>query len=301
LRILTEASGSLVSAYLIKAIQMAGHEAIASDIDPSCAGRYLADGFVQMPKSSDPALWDKVGSLLADARVDLVIPSFDETLLAWAQGLHARNGESATQVLLSPPDVVDIFVDKWKAFEFFLAHGIPTPQTSLKQEFPLVKPRWGRGGKGVQVPREPVDMSGCISQELVEGEEYTVDVLCDNNSCPLYIVPRKRLAVRDGKSMHGVVVEHPGIERIVRSLCAAIRFRGPINVQCFCNAGGDINVIEVNPRIAGGMALGFAATENWVPLMVAMISGQEQFEPLPVRYGLKMMRYCSEVFVASES
>lgn len=298
MRILVEASGSLTSAYLIKAIQAAGHEVIASDIDPACAGRYLADGFVQMPKSSDPDLWDKVGSLLANARIDLVIPSFDETLLGWAQGLHTRNGGSATQILVSPPDVVDIFVDKWKAFEFFLAHGIPTPLTSLKQEFPLVKPRWGRGGKGVQVVHEPVDMSGCISQELAMGEEYTVDVLCDNISRPLYIVPRKRLSVRDGKSTQGVVVEHPGIERVVRALCAATRFRGPINVQCFCAAQGDIAVIEVNPRIAGGMALGFAATENWVPLMVEMISGQEQFDSLPVRYGLRMMRYYAEVFTS---
>lgn len=300
MRILTEASGSLTSAYLIKAIQAGGHEAIASDIDPACAGRYLADGFIQMPKSSDPALWDKVGSLLAAARIDLVIPSFDETLLGWAQGLHDRNGVSATKVLLSPHNVVDIFVDKWKTFEFFLAHGIPTPLTSLKQEFPLVKPRWGRGGKGVHLASESVDMRGFISQELAVGQEYTVDVLCDNNSRPLYIVPRKRLGVRDGKSTQGVVVEHLGIERIVRKLCAATHFRGPINVQCFCNTDGGINVIEVNPRIAGGMALGFAATENWVPLMAAMISGQEAFEPLPVRYGLKMLRYYAEVF-ASDS
>lgn len=300
MRILTEASGSLVSAYLIKAIQVAGHKAIASDIEPTCAGRYLADGFVQMPKSSDPALWDKVGSLLADAGIDLVIPSFDETLLGWAQGLYTKTAGSTTQVLVSPPDVIDIFVDKWKAFEFFLTYGIPTPLTSLKQEFPLVKPRWGRGGKGVHVASESVDMSGCISQELAVGEEYTVDVLCDNNSHPLYIVPRKRLCVRDGKSTQGLVVEHPGIARVVRALCAATRFRGPINVQCFCDKEGGIKVIEVNPRIAGGMALGFAATENWVPLMVAMISGQEQFEPFPVRYGLTMMRYYAEVF-ASDS
>jgi len=121
-------------------------------------------------------------------------------------------------------------------------------------------------------------------------------VLCDNSSRPLYIVPRKRLGVRDGKSTQGVVVKHPGIERVVKDLCAAARFCGPINVQCFCDAEGGITVIEVNPRIAGGMALGFAATENWVPLMVAMISGQEHFEPLPVRYGLRMMRYYAEVF-----
>jgi carbamoyl-phosphate synthase large subunit len=296
LRILTEASGSLTSSYLIKAIQDSGHEAIASDVNEECAARYLADGFIQMPKSSDPELWEKVGSLLVEARIDLVIPSFDETLLGWAQSLHARNGYAVAQIILSPADVIDTFVDKWKAFEFFVQHGIPTPMTSLKQEFPLVKPRLGRGGKGVFVASERVDMSGCISQEMVLGEEYTVDVLCDNSSRPLYIVPRKRIGVRDGKSTQGVVVRNLSIERVVQDICAATRFRGPVNIQCFRDDEGGIKVIEVNPRIAGGMALGFAATENWVPLMVSMISGKEHFKPLPVKYGLKMMRYYAEVF-----
>lgn len=296
MRILTEASGSLTSAYLIKSIQAAGHEAIASDIHPDCAGNYLADGFIMMPKSSDPELWDKVGSILTNAGIDLVIPSFDETLLGWAQGLHKRTDECETHVLLSPPSVIDTFVDKWKAFEFFVANDIPTPRTSLKQNYSLIKPRWGRGGKGVRVELEPVDMDGCISQELALGDEYTVDVLCDNSSRPIYIVPRMRQGIRDGKSTQGIVMEMPGIEQVVRKICSATRFRGPINIQCFCDAEGRITVIEVNPRIAGGMALGFAATENWVPLMVSMILGQEQFDPLPVSYGMKMMRYYAEVF-----
>ena len=161
----------------------------------------------------------------------------------------------------------------------------------------MVKPRFGRGGRGVQVIHEPVDMNGMISQQIVTGEEFTVDVLCDNNSKPIYIVPRKRLGICDGKSTKGLVVQHSGIESVVRKLCSATRFRGPINVQCFCDSEDNITVIEVNPRISGGMALGFAATENWVPLMVAMVAGKSSFDPLPVKDGLRMMRYYSEIFI----
>ena len=80
MKILVEASGSLVSAFLIKAIQEAGHEAISSDINSDCVGRFLADSFLQMPKSSDPDLWEKISLLLHEAQIDLVIPSFDSTL-----------------------------------------------------------------------------------------------------------------------------------------------------------------------------------------------------------------------------
>ena len=50
MRILTEASGSLVGGFLIKAIQSVGHEAIASDIDPYSVGRYLAMNLYKCPK-----------------------------------------------------------------------------------------------------------------------------------------------------------------------------------------------------------------------------------------------------------
>lgn len=296
MKILTEASGSLVCAFLIKAIQDAGHQAFASDVNPVCAGRWLADGFLQMPHSSDPELWRKTISLIEESKIDLVIPSFDETLFEWADGSHLNNGRSQAQVLLSPPDVVNTFLDKWEAYKFFTANNIPTPLTSLDQEFPLVKPRKGRGGKGVIFPEKPVDMKNHISQQVVAGEEYTVDVLCDNNHKPIYIVPRKRIDIRDGKSTQGIVVQHEVIHNLVQDLCAASRFRGPINIQCFSNSDQEVTVIEVNPRISGGMALSFAATENWVPLMVSMVTSSEELRPKPVKYGLRMARYYAEVF-----
>lgn len=298
MRILTEASGSLVSGYLIKAIQEAGHEAVASDVSPDVVGRYLADDFIRMPSAQDPELWPRTRELLDEHHIDLVIPSFDGTLLGWAQRLFDPQHELPTWVMVSAPDVIETFVDKWLAAEFFQANGIATPQTSLAQDYPLVKPRRGRGGSGVAVTDEPVDMTGMISQELAIGDEYTVDVLCDLEGAPLYVVPRMRGAVRDGKSTQGVVVRHPQVEEVVRRLCAATCFQGPVNVQVFAD-GEDVNVIEVNPRIAGGMALGFAATENWIPLICQLLDGKEVPAKAPVQWGMQMMRFYAEVFVSA--
>ena len=296
MRILTEASGSLVSAYLIKAIQDAGHEAVASDVSPEVAGRYLADDFIRMPDAADPDLWPQTGRLLDEHRIDLVIPSFDGTLLGWAQRRFDPAGEHPTRVMVSDPRVVETFTDKWLAARFFAAHDIPTPRTSLSQEHALVKPRLGRGGKGILITDERVDMAGMISQEVASGDEYTVDVLCDLAGEPLYVVPRTRGLVRDGKSTQGVVVDHPEVDAVVRRLCEAARFRGPVNVQVFAD-GDDVTVIEVNPRVAGGMALGFAATENWIPLICRMLEERPVAANAPVAWGMQMMRFYAEVFV----
>ena len=296
MRILTEASGSLVSGYLIKAIQEAGHEAVASDVVPDVAGRYLADDFIRMPSAGDLELWTRTGQLLKEHDIDLVIPSFDGTIVGWAHRLFDPGHELPTRVMISAPGVIETFVDKWLAAEFFEANGIPTPRTSLTQDHALVKPRLGRGGSGVAVTDQPVDMTGMISQELASGDEYTVDVLCDFEGAPLYVVPRMRGAVRNGKSTTGVVVSHQQVEDVVRRLCAATCFRGPVNVQVFAD-GDDVTVIEVNPRIAGGMALGFAATENWIPLICRMLDGEQVAATVPVHWGMRMMRFYAEVFV----
>ena len=296
LKILTEASGSLVSSYMIKAIISSGHQAIASDISPDCAGYHLASDFVIFPNKDDPVLWERIREILVREKIDLVIPSFDETLLKWAEYKEDFSQIGIT-IAISEPEIIDQFTDKWKTYCFFTKNNIPTPQTSLEQEFSLVKPRWGRGGRGIEITELSVNMDDMISQELIEGDEYTVDVFCDVDSHPVYIVPRKRINVRDGKSTQGIVEKNNRIEDVVLQICAATKFKGAINIQCFEKPSGDISVIEVNPRIAGGMALGFSATENWINLMEKTFIHKEKIVPKPIQYGKKMMRYYAEIFV----
>ena len=248
-----------------------------------------------MPKSNDAKLWEKINNLLVDFEIDSVIPSLDETLLGWAERKNDFE-EKNIHVLLSDAEVIKIFQDKWLTYQFFKENHIPTPETSLEQKYPLIKPRLGRGSVGVFVTNDEVAMEGNVSQELIEGTEYTIDVFCNKESKPVYIVPRKRLNVKDGKSTAGIVIKHDKINEYVNEICAATTFVGPINIQCFETKEGDIKFIEINPRIAGGMALGFAATENWVNLMVEHFINNQEIHPTEVKYGLKMMRYYSEVF-----
>jgi carbamoyl-phosphate synthase large subunit len=297
MKILTEASGSLTSGYLIRSIQDAGHQAVASDIDPKCFGRYLADDFILMPRKSDPELWEKIESLLTAHQVDVVIPSLDDTLLGWAERKTAF-AKRGVQVIVSDEQVVRTFQDKWLTYLAFKEAGIPTPESSLEQIYPLVKPRIGRGAAGVRVETAAVEMEGMISQEVVDGVEYTIDVFCGRDHRPHYIVPRRRIAVKEGKSTGGVVELHPLIIDWVQKICRAFPFQGPVNMQCFLRPDGSVTFVEINTRIAGGMALGFAATENWIKLCVDhFVHGQPLPAPKPVQDGMEMKRYYAEVFI----
>ena len=200
MNVFLESSGSMVSASIIKAVKSAGFKSISSDVVYESSGKYLSDEFVLSPKSNDVLLWSKMKKIMKDYSVDIVFPTFDLTLSGWS----CRKSEFldiGTNVALSDKSVIDIFQDKYKTYEFFLKEGINTPDTSLEKDFPLVKPIFGSGAKGVIFNADKdVHMDGMISQEYIEGEEYTVDVFCNYEGEPIYVIPRLRLGVVDGKS-----------------------------------------------------------------------------------------------------
>ena len=296
MRFLTEASGSLTAGYLQKAIQQAGYVSVASDVHEHTCAACLSDDFIMLPTKDDPALWEEVERLLRHHRIDVVIPTFDEMMGGWAKRKRALRLDGV-EVIISDEEVINTFQDKWLTYQFFRRNGIPTPETSLRQEYGLIKPRMGRGSAGVRMTDDLVDMNGMISQAIVPGQEYTIDVFCDHEGKPTYIVPRKRLRVSEGKSVCGITVKNRRIEHYVRKLIEAIPVIGPINIQCF-DDGEAVRFIEVNPRFGGGTALGMNATENWINLIVDNLINHKSIEARPTRYGVRMLRYYAECFVS---
>ncbi len=294
-KILLEASGSLTASFLIKSVQESGNFAVASDIS-DCAGFHLADEYIVLPKINDPNLWEFTLHELQKRKVKFVIPTFDETLLEWAKR-KSDLAKIGIHVLISDFETLEICQDKWNTYQFFKTNHIPTPATSLEYIYPLVKPRNGRGGSGIFINPVNPNMENCISQELLVGQEYTIDILCNHLHEPVYIIPRTRINVKDGKSIQAQTINHDQIDHYVREICSKIKFTGPINIQCFEQANGEIKFTEINPRIAGGMALGFQASENWIQLMVNQIFNHEMIIPKEINFGLKMMRYYSELFI----
>jgi len=294
-KFLLDASGTLISHFVIRAVREAGFRSVGSDIS-ECAATYLADEFVIFPKFSNPKLWEIIENEIAGRGINVVIPTFDETLLKWAEKKQYFR-EKGVHVIVSDPASIAVCQDKWETFRFFKENGIPTPETSLQQDYPLVKPRLGRGGKGILINAPAgTDMTDMISQELLKGKEYTIDIFCDRDHNPVYIIPRLRMNVIDGKSVNGITVDNPAIISWVKTICSKLPFNGPVNMQCFESPEGEIKFTEINPRLGGGMALGFRASENWISLIVSNLIEGKPVQPAPVSFGLKMFRYYNEVF-----
>ena len=290
-KLLLEANGSLTAKYMVQAALAAKIEPIGSDIhaDTICAA--LGHKSIIVPVAGHPTLWDKIQSFINEYGISDVVPTLDETLIEWSEKKEFFKKLNC-KVHISDSAILKIFQDKWETYKFFQQNDIPTPMTSLDNVYPVTKPRFGRGSVGVEYNNAGRQMHGLISQEFCEGQEFTVDVFLMNNE-PVYIIPRKRLRVVNGKSTISEVFKSAEIEEIVRTICRKCQFSSAINLQGFITAS-DIKLIEINPRFGGGTALGFAASENWLSLLVNGVS--ENWSPKPITYGKKMTRFYDDFF-----
>ncbi|HVN88003.1 MAG TPA: ATP-grasp domain-containing protein [Candidatus Binatia bacterium] len=300
MNVLVEAVGSPAWATLVPYLRAVATRIVALDVDRLAAGLYLADHGYIVPRYSEPGCMDVLVDICRRERIDWVLPTIHEGLGKWAARREALAAEGI-RLVISPPETIAFCEDKWETYRFFTAHGIPTARTSLEHEYELIKPRVGRGGAGHRrvPPGEWVDMTDCIAQEVLEGREFSVDALCDLEGTPLYIVPRERLAVESGLSVRGRVACDEEIEAHVRRILSAARFIGPVDVQCFRTVAG-LRFTEINPRLAGGVSLAMAATENWFVVLEKLFRG-ETVQPRSVRNGLLMLRHYTDCIVEPEA
>lgn len=292
-----EASGGLTSKYLIDYIHDSGGYVVGSDIK-DCAAKVLCDQFILLPKYSDSDLWRIIEKALIDNNIDIVIPSFDETLYEWAIKKEYFKSKGI-DVIISSYSSIKICQDKWLTYNFFRKHNIPTPKSSLKNIYKVLKPKIGRGSKGIIYQKtkvRPLISKDYFSQEFISGKEYTVDIFCNIEHIPVYIIPRNRIEIIDGKSVVSMTENVSQCYEIIKKICRSLKFIGPINIQFIIDKNGEIYFLEINPRIAGGMSLGFKASENWINLIISNLLNKHIITPKKVNFNLKMFRTYHEVF-----
>ena len=298
MNVLVEGIGSMVFNTQFKYYDEMNWNIIGIDIDNKSSGLYKVSRPYIVPKYSDTNCFDVIEEIIKKESIDLVFPSVNEGLLAWSKRKKYFLDKYNTNVIISDEETINICIDKWNTYKFFSENHIPTPKTSLLLEYDLIKPRIGRGSTGIFLRNQLKDnfnMDGNISQEIVKGEEYTIDILCDFNSKPVYIIPRKRIGIEDGVSVKGKTVYDEHIIRYCEKIVEKLNPIGIINIQCFKNKDKTY-FIEINPRIAGGSSLSFAASDNWFKAIECFLLGK-MYVSRDIKYNRYMFRTYEDVIV----
>lgn len=247
-------------------------------------------------------------------KVKLIIPLHEREFYLLDKA-RAYFEEAGTMILLSSRYVLDICCDKYRTFNFFKYNGIPTIPTyegeniEENTDYPLIiKPRCGMGSSGIYKAHNKEERDFFIGysrqkvvvQEFMNGDEYSIDCLCDLNGNYVCGVPRRRIEVRNGEVSKSVTVEDKKIMEYVKNICNTLKPIGPLNIQCFKTDKG-IYFNEINPRFGGGVPLAMKAGLNYPQFLFRMLDNKNPI-PLEIKFeaGLHMLRYDESIFFSLE-
>ncbi len=285
---------------------------IVTELNPLAASLQACDAHFLVPPLQAPDYAERLLTICRDEKVTAVIPLIDKDLPV-LDGLRDELVRAGVTPLLAPTASIGIANDKFKTYEFLRDQGFPTPKTWVVEDafepesFPLLlKPRHGEGSKQVFLVRDAQELkvlSGrigkAVAQEVLDGKEYTIDVLCDLTGRPLSAVPRERIATRGGEIQTGRTVYHEAMIQTALAIAVALKVVGPATFQCFTTEDS-MAFIDLNLRFGSGAPLAFAAGADYPRMLLEMLSGRPQ-EPIVGQFkrNLFMLRY-DEAFYCSD-
>jgi carbamoyl-phosphate synthase large subunit len=296
---------------IVSAFARAGARTVAADVDPLAPALHHADAQAIVPRVDDPSYPDTLRALVAAHDVMLVVPltDLDQHVLA------AQRDELGAVVLLSPEPVVVAMADKYLAHRYLAERGIGSPDSWLPEELPdevpypvLVKARAGFGSRHIYRAddREELDFHlrhtpvASLVQRRCEGEEFSIDVLCDLEGRCLNAIPRTMIQSKGGESIKGMTIKDPELIELGRTVAESLPIWGPANVQCFREPDGLLLVTDVNPRFGGAFPLPLAAGSRYPELALELAAGER---PGPrvgeFRAGVVMTRFFSDLCLAA--
>ena len=295
-------------------------EVNAVDSEPALsAACRLADRACPVPRCTDPGFVDRLLEICRRHRVDLLVPTIDPELEVLSRAAPVFAAEAGTRVAVSSPEVVALARDKLRTAEHLAAHGLPAPWTVDGARFgpgrpppepfrPLIlKPRGGSSSHGILRVERPEDWPrdgvppGCIVQELLEGEEYTVNLFFDAAGRLRAAVPHRRIAVRGGEVAKGVTSRQPRLMELAATLGASLpagAARGALCFQAIVRpASGAAAIFELNARFGGGFPLAHRAGARFSQWLLEETLGLPATAAGDWRDGVLMLRYDAAVFI----
>ena len=308
--LVTGAGGPAGVAVIRSLLRRGGIRVLAADMDAYASGLYLVPATDRrlIPPGLDPDFGDRMLTLCARERVDVLFPTVDVELPVIA-GRSAEFVERGTAVASPSLPTLTVCLDKLHLARR-CAGVLPVPRTEplspaavVDRLFPvIVKPRRGAGSRGIRLvgsARELLAMGTDdtrLVQDYLPGEEFSVDVLAGLDGAVISAVPRSRLRVDSGVSVAGRTVRDAELEAAARAVAIAIGLTTVANVQLKRDRDGRAALLEVNPRFPGAMPLTVAAGVDMPSLTLDLMLGR----PVPDRIDfreLAVVRYLDDVFL----
>lgn len=135
-----------------------------------------------------------------------------------------------------------------------------------------------------------------LVSEYLPGEEYSVDCLANRGEAVL-ILPRLRKRMVNGITVEGEFIKEEAIIDYCSRIIHELKLHGNIGIQVKKSDQGKFLILEINPRVQGGISTALGAGVNLPVLAIWQEIGlPAQPEDLVVKWGTRFIRYWEDVF-----
>lgn len=278
MRVLLTGVGGPAGRSLARQLAERGHWVAGTDLRPT---RAELDAFRQVCAVADAGYLPALVELVHEWAVDAVIPSISEEL-----PLLARLREHLpVPVLIGSADAVAVADDKLLTAALLQRAGVPVPRFAAPTAFRsaadavaevggpiIVKPRVGRGGRGVWLIEEPeaegpaaeafwADLDeASIVQEFAPGAEYAPVLFREADGSFPVCTALLKTELKDGAVGNAISVvrvdgpEADDVCAVARAAAEALDLYGPIDIDVRRRADGTPVVLEINARFGANSA-----------------------------------------------
>lgn len=233
-----------------------------NSVEPNHGAHVFRNYLPPLPMVHDPLFLPCLLELAGNHRIDFIYPAHDDVSLILAR----RGAPPGCEVISAPAETCELCRSKSATYAR-LAGVTPVPRlhapTDTAASFPLfVKPDRGEGSRGarkihsrkeweVALEADPT----LLSMDYLPGKEYTVDCFTDRHGALRFAGPRERVRTSNGISMHTRPVYNEQLADTAHAINNAIPMRGAWFFQMKCDNNDRLTLLEVAPRVSGGMGL----------------------------------------------
>ena len=290
---------------------------IGLDCEPARASAaYYCDQVIAVPPGNHAGFPQVILQVVSECGVGLLIPLADTDLHPLAE---IRQDVAELQCLPAccGPKTIQITRDKLSTYHWLRGLGLGTPHTQTLAEAlqarprlpAFVKPRHGSAGKNTllldswQLQDWMLARADTfVVQEMLDGQEFTVDAFIDPARRVHSVIPRIRLEVRGGEVVKSLIRMDPEIIRQATHVAANLPDAfGVINIQGFLRPSGQISWTEVNARFGGGSPLSIEAGARFHQWLVELALGRQPDYAVSIADGMTMLRFDDAVYLDGTS
>ena len=187
----------------------------SSDQDPDASGLFLSDHSFLTPNSSSPVFLEKIAKIVSDYKIDFIFPNHSSEILLFSKNLSFFQ-DLGVGLVLPSVEAVETCSNKKNFLSFLVDNDFSFPKTYSHLDevsnFPVfIKPVSGSSSSFTFLASSKEKAAAFIDlyeidfiiQEYIDEEEITADCYVNQNSKLIACVPRRRLKVKDGKSVVG--------------------------------------------------------------------------------------------------